>query len=87
VKPFVFDKLLVRTGESPPRAKEMGLRLGQGSEFTLLIAVLALETGALRSQAVHLLELTTIITMMISMYLIVWRYPTPIAVSDELRRN
>jgi Kef-type K+ transport system membrane component KefB len=87
VKPFVFDKLLVRTGESPPRAKEMGLRLGQGSEFTLLIAVLALETGALRSQAAHLLELTTIITMMISMYLIVWRYPTPIAVSDELRRN
>ncbi|MDH3311017.1 MAG: cation:proton antiporter [Gammaproteobacteria bacterium] len=87
VKPFVFDKLLVRTGESPPRAKEMGLRLGQGSEFTLLIAVLALETGALRSQAAHLLELSTIITMMISMYLIVWRYPTPIAVSDELRRN
>ncbi|HEY5682981.1 MAG TPA: cation:proton antiporter [Sulfuricaulis sp.] len=87
VKPFVFDKLLVRMGESPPRAKEMGLRLGQGSEFTLLIAVLALETGALRSQAAHLLELATIITMMISMYLIVWRYPTPIAVSDELRRN
>lgn len=87
VKPFVFDKLLVRTGESPPRAKEMGLRLGQGSEFTLLIAVLALETGALRSQAAHLLELTTIISMMISMYLIVRRYPTPIAVSDELRRN
>ncbi len=87
VKPFVFDKLLVRTGESPPRAKEVGLRLGQGSEFTLLIAVLALETGALRSQAAHLLELATIITMMVSMYLIVWRYPTPIAVSDELRRN
>lgn len=87
VKPFVFDKLLIRTGESPPRAKEMSLRLGQGSEFTLLIAVLALETGALRSQAAHLLELATIITMMVSMYLIVWRYPTPIAVSDELRRN
>jgi Kef-type K+ transport system membrane component KefB len=87
VKPVVFDKLLVRTGEAPARAKEMGLRLGQGSEFTLLIALLALETGALRSQAAHLLELTTIITMMVSMYLIVWRYPTPIAVSDELRRS
>lgn len=87
VKPFVFDKLLVRTGESPPRAKELGMRLGQGSEFTLLIAVLALETGVLRSQAAHLLELTTILSMMVSMHLIVWRYPTPIAVSDELRRN
>lgn len=87
VKPFVFDKLLVRTGELPPRAKEMGMRLGQGSEFSLLIAVLALETGVLRSQAAHLLELATILSMMVSMYLIVWRYPTPIAISDELRRN
>ena len=65
----------------------MGLRLGQGSEFSLLIAVLALETGVLRSQAAHLLELTTILSMMVSMYLIVWRYPTPIAISDELRRS
>jgi Kef-type K+ transport system membrane component KefB len=87
VKPFVFDKLLVRTGELPPRAKELGMRLGQGSEFSLLIAVLALETGVLRSQAAHLLELATILSMMGSMYLIVWRYPTPIAISDELRRN
>lgn len=87
VKPIVFNRLLVRTGETPPRAKELGLRLGQGSEFSLLIAVLALQTGALRSQAAHLLELTTIITMMVSMYLIVWRYPTPIAVRDDLRRN
>ncbi|MCR4302475.1 MAG: cation:proton antiporter [Sulfuricaulis sp.] len=87
VKPIVFNQLLVHTGETPPRAKEMGIRLGQGSEFSLLIAVLALQTGALRSQAAHLLELTTIITMMVSMYLIVWRYPTPIAVNDELRRN
>jgi Kef-type K+ transport system membrane component KefB len=87
VKPIVFNRLLVRTGETPPRAKEVGLRLGQGSEFSLLIAVLALQTGALRSQAAHLLELTTIITMMVSMYLIVWRYPTPIAIRDDLRRS
>ncbi|MCR4346590.1 MAG: cation:proton antiporter [Sulfuricaulis sp.] len=87
VKPFVFNKLLAHTGESPPRARELGMRLGQGSEFSLLIAVLALETGVLRSQAAHLLELATILSMMVSMYLIVWRYPTPIAISDELRRN
>ncbi len=87
VKPFIFNKLLVHTGESPSRAKEMGMRLGQGSEFSLLIAVLALETGVLRSQAAHLLEFTTILSMMVSMYLIVRRYPTPIATSDDLRRN
>jgi len=87
VKPWVFRWLLSKAGESPPRAVEIGIRLGQGSEFTLLIAVLALETGVVRHQAAHLLELTTIFSMMISMYLIVWRYPTPIAIRDDLRRN
>ena len=57
------------------------------SLFLSTISVLELETGVLRSQAAHLLELATILSMMVSMYLIVWRYPTPIAISDELRRN
>lgn len=87
VKPWVFRWLLSNAGESPPRATEIGIRLGQGSEFSLLIAVLALETGVVRHQAAHLLELTTILSMMVSMYLIVLRYPTPIAVRDDLRRN
>jgi Kef-type K+ transport system membrane component KefB len=87
VKPWVFRWLLARNGEASERATEIGVRLGQNSEFALLIAVLALETGVLRSQAAYLLQLTTILTMMVSMYLIVWRYPTPIAVKDELRRT
>ncbi len=87
VKPWVFRGLLEYAGENRTRAAEIGIRLGQGSEFTLLVAVLALETGVLRQQAAHLLELTTILSMMASMYLIVWRYPTPIAVRDDLRRN
>jgi Kef-type K+ transport system membrane component KefB len=74
-------------GESRPRAAEIGVRLGQHSEFTLLIAVLALHAGVVRNQVAYLLELCTILTMMASMYLIMLRYPTPIAVRDELRRN
>ena len=87
VKPWVFRTLLKRNGEPAPRATEIGVRLGQNSEFALLIAVLALENGVIHNQAAYLLQLTTILTMMVSMYLIVWRYPTPIAVRDELRRN
>lgn len=87
VKPWVFRWLLQRAGESRPRAGEIGVRLGQNSEFTLLIAVLALHAGVVRDQVAYLLELCTILTMMVSMYLIVLRYPTPIAVRDELRRN
>jgi Kef-type K+ transport system membrane component KefB len=87
VKPLVFRALLVRSGENSPRATEIGLRLGQNSEFALLIAMLALHTGVIGDQAAYLLQLTTILTMMVSMYLIVFRYPTPIAVRDDLRRN
>ena len=87
VKPWVFRWLLVRAGENSPRSMEIGMRLGQNSEFTLLIAVLALHNGFIRDQVAHLLELTTILTMMLSTYLIVGRYPTPIAARDDLRRN
>jgi Kef-type K+ transport system membrane component KefB len=87
LKPWVFRWLLVRAGEKRERAAEIGVRLGQNSEFTLLIAVLALHNGAIRDQAAYLLELCTILTMMVSMYLIVLRYPTPIAIRDELRRS
>jgi Kef-type K+ transport system membrane component KefB len=87
VKPRVFRSLLLRNGETAPRATEIGVRLGQNSEFALLIAVLALHHGVIRDQAAYLLQLTTILTMMVSMYLIVWHYPTPIAITDKLRRN
>ncbi len=87
LKPLVFGWLLRRAGEEPARSREIGVRLGQNSEFALLIAVLAVDTGAIGHGAAYLLELTTILTMMVSMYLIVWRYPTPIAVRDELRRS
>jgi Kef-type K+ transport system membrane component KefB len=87
IKPLVFRYLLRYSGEEPARANEIGVRLGQNSEFAFLIAVLAGETGAAGHTTVYLLELSTILTMMVSMYLIVWRYPTPIAVRDELRRS
>jgi len=87
VKPWVFQRLLRRAGEKAPRAAEIGVRLGQNSEFTLLIAVLALHRGIIGEQAATLLQLTTILTMMVSMHLIVFRYPTPIALRDDLRRS
>ena len=87
VKPGVFHLLLIRTGENRARATEMGMRLGQNSEFALLIAVLAFDTGAIRAEVSYLIQLSTIFTMMVSMYLIVRRYPTPIAMRDDLRRN
>ena len=86
-KPLVFRWLLLRTGESEKRSHEIGFRLGQMSEFSLLIAVLALEVGVISSGASYLIQLSTMLTFLASSYIIVMRFPTPIAVTDRLRQD
>lgn len=87
LKPLVFRFLLKRVGEASARSLEVGVRLGQISEFSLLIAVTALSAEVISSKASYLIQLATLITFVVSSYLVVLRYPTPIAVSDRLRRN
>lgn len=87
IKPLVFKLLLQRSGESSERSREIGYRLGQISEFSLLIAVLAVERGVIGDKASYLIQLSTLLTFIVSSYIIVFRFPTPIAVSDRLRRD
>ena len=87
VKPLLFRALFVRAGEKRAVSLEVGVRLGQISEFSLLIAVLALEAGVIASSTSYLIQLATLLTFIVSSGLIVMRYPTPIAASDRLRRD
>lgn len=87
IKPPVFRALLVRSGEKPRLSWEIGARLGQGSEFSLLIALLAVQSGAIGNQASYLIQATAVFCFLVSSYLIVLFYPTPIAVSDKLRQD
>ncbi|BAP55728.1 sodium/hydrogen antiporter [Thioploca ingrica] len=87
IKPFTFKYLMVKLGEPTGLSLEIGFRLGQISEFSLLIAVVALNTQVISAQASYLIQAATIITFIISSYFIVFNYPTPIAVSDRLRRD
>jgi Kef-type K+ transport system membrane component KefB len=87
LKPFVFKWLLGKMGEASKRSQEVGVRLGQISEFSLFIAVLALQLGVIGAQASYLIQVSTLFTFILSSWFIVMRYPTPIAVSDELRKD
>ena len=87
LKPVVFWGLLRQTKESGRMAREIGVRLGQVSEFSLMVAYVGLETKVLSSQAAHLIQATTIITFIVSSYYIVREYPTPIATREDLRRD
>ncbi len=87
LKPVVFKQLWMRQGETASISGEVGVRLGQISEFSLLIAILATQSGVISMQASYLIQLATLITFIVSSYYIVMRYPTPMAVSDRLRRD
>lgn len=87
VKPRVFTRLLLAGGEKPRLAYEIGVRLGQVSEFSLLIAVLATQAGVIGTRASSLIQAATLLTFIASSYWVVRRFPTPMAVNDRLRRD
>ncbi len=87
LKPLIFSRLLQMEGENKNVSLESGFRLGQISEFSLLIAVLAVKSGFIDDDTSYLIQLATLITFVISSYVIVLKYPTPISVSDRLRRD
>lgn len=87
VKPLAFRVLLGRFSEKPGLAWDVGFRLGQISEFSLLIAFVALEASLLSEKASLLIQATAIITFVVSSYIVVFNYPTPIAVREKLRRD
>lgn len=87
IKPLLFNFLLARAGEKKSVAKEVGLRLGQASEFSLLVASIAFSTQLISEVAANLIQATTILTFIVSSYLVVLKYPTPIALSDKMRKD
>jgi hypothetical protein len=63
----------------------MGFRLGQNSEFSLIIAVLAAEKGLISAADSQLIQLVAIVTMTASSYLLVFLFPTPLGTSKPLK--
>ncbi|NNC99598.1 MAG: cation:proton antiporter, partial [Gammaproteobacteria bacterium] len=87
VKPVVFRFALRKVSETNRLGWETGFRLGQMSEFSLLIVFVALQSALIEPTTVYFVQLATLVTFIGSSYSIVLRYPTPIAVSDRLRRD
>jgi Kef-type K+ transport system membrane component KefB len=86
-KPWLFRLLLQAEGEKENFSREVGVRLGQISEFSLFIAMLAAENAVISAQASGMIQLATLLSFILSSYWIMLRYPTPIAVTERLRRD
>jgi Kef-type K+ transport system membrane component KefB len=87
LKPVIFRWLLNRIKEGDQLSWEVGFRLGQISEFSLLIAYLAAGSALIGQTASHVIQATAILTFLISTYIVILNYPSPIAISDKLRRD
>ena len=87
LKPIIFRFLLRKLSEADNLAWDVGFRLGQISEFSLLIVFIASEALLISEKVGVMIQTAAIITFGISSYIVVMYFPNPIAVKDELRRD
>ncbi len=87
IKPVIFSWLLKKSGEPSDTSWELGVRLAQISEFSLLVIFAALQDNLVSLKTSYLIQAATILTFIVSCYWVVIRYPTPLAATDRLRRD
>ncbi len=86
-KPVIFRWLLGEVGETRQVAWEVGIRLAQTSEFSLLVGYLAYNLTLISTKANSIIQATTIMTFIVSSYLVVLRYPTPLALNPRMQKD
>ena len=87
VKPVIFNWSFKAIGEKPQNSAELGVRLGQASEFSLLIAFSALASGLIEERSSYLIQLVVVLTFVASTYWVVNAYPTPISYKSSQRKD
>ena len=86
-KPIAFKLMLGGMNDNRALNWETGIRLGQISEFSLLVAFVATTQNLIGQEASHLIQATAILTFLVSSYLVVFKFQTPIAVNEKLRKD
>ena len=87
VKPLLYRWLFIRSGEQNRFSTEIGIRLGQSSEFSLIVAVVAAEHAFISLKMSQLIQLTAIFTMIVSSYLTVAFFPSPLGAKSTLKQD
>ncbi len=86
-KPVIFNWGFKAIGEKPEISAELGARLGQASEFSLLVAFSALASGLIEARSSYLIQLVVVLTFVASTYWVVSAYPTPISYKRGQRKD
>lgn len=87
MKPLGYMLLFRFNGEQRRFSKEIGIRLGQASEFSLIVGLTALASNDISRNAAQLIAIVFIITLIVSSYITVFFLPTPIGSSGTLKQD
>ena len=64
-------------------SKELSWRLGQASEFSLIVATIALAGKHITDNVAYIIQLSVIITFVVSTHLVSQKYKTPISLDKS----
>lgn len=87
LKPTIYRVLIRKQSESKQLSWDLGLRLGQISEFSLLICFVAVQQGILSETASTLIQTVAILTFIASSYLVTNLLTNPMASNPKRRRD
>ena len=79
LKPLMYWCFIDQTEDGKPIGWEAGVRLGQASEFSILVAQIAKSAKLLSPQAAVIVTATVILTFVVSSYWVTFSFVTPMA--------
>ena len=82
-----FRWLFNRAKEDASFAHETGGRLAQASEFSLILVIAEQRAGLLSNNGFQLVQLTTVLSLLISSYIVTARFPSPLASNPKLKQD
>ena len=86
-KPFFFKWSFRTVGEPEKLSSELGVRLGQASEFGLPVGYSAITSELIEPKASYLIQTVVVLTFVLSTYWVIYRYPTPISANVRQRQD
>jgi len=87
VKPAVYALLFRVQGESWKFSREVGVRLGQSSEFSLILVIAARQNGIINEQTAVFITLSAIVTFFVSSYVTVFFFQSPLGTAKRLKKD
>lgn len=87
LKPLILMLFFRLSGETGSFSREIGIRLGQASEFSLIISVLAYDSGLIGKAPSQMIQFVAITTIILSSYMTVFMCPTPLGTRKTLKQD